>query len=212
MKTLFARILLIIMAICVLGAIPAGADYATAAAVAPAAGEPRNPQWAVPRELEGAPNFFQVTEQIYRSAQPTIEGFKNLEKFGVKTIISLRDFHDDRNLTKGTQLRLERVAIDTWSIRDEEILAVMRLLARKENGPFLIHCQHGADRTGVICAMYRILKQDWSKERALAELQNGGYGFHAMWKNIITYIQGANIAKLQAALAAPPPAKPEAKP
>ena len=39
----------------------------------------------------------------------------------------------------------------------------MRMLKKTENGPFLIHCQHGADRTGLMSAMYRMLEQDWTR-------------------------------------------------
>ena len=41
------------------------------------------------------------------------------------------------------------------------------MLKDAENGPFLIHCQHGADRTGLMSAMYRILEQGWTPEDAL---------------------------------------------
>ena len=187
------------------------------ASVPPATGTPakaeapaRNPAWAVPQVLAGAPNFNKMTDGIYRSAQPTPEGFKNLEKLGIKTVINLRDMHDDADEAGETRLNLVREPIKTWKIKDEQVVRVMRLLAQKEKGPFLIHCQHGADRTGTMCAMYRILVQGWTKEQALDELQNGGYGFHAMWKNIIEYIQNADIAKLKAALVPPTAAVPAA--
>lgn len=164
----------------------------------------RNPTWAVPMPATaGVSNFNKMTDNIYRSAQPTAEGFKNLEKLGIKTVINLRDMHDDADVAKGTALVLVREPIKTWNIKDEQVIRVMKLLAQKEKGPCLIHCQHGADRTGTMCAMYRILVQEWTKEQALDELQNGGYGFHTMWKNIITYIQNADIATLKAAIAAP---------
>ena len=38
--------------------------------------------------------------------------------------------------------------------------------------------------------MYRILYQKWSKDKAIDEMINGGYGFHTTWyNNIIEYIQ-----------------------
>src|SRR5437762_3225709 len=41
-------------------------------------------------EPAGVGNFHQVSAHVYRGAQPTDEGFKNLAKMGVKTIIDLR--------------------------------------------------------------------------------------------------------------------------
>jgi protein tyrosine/serine phosphatase len=176
---------------------------------APAAAKAeRNPEWAAPVPLAGVPNLHKVADGVYRSAQPTAEGFKNLEKLGIKTVINLRALHDDAGETKGTKLRRVDVPVNTWHIEEADVIRVMTLLAQKENGPFLIHCQHGADRTGLMCAMYRILVQGWTKDKALDEMTNGGYGYHTVWANIITYIQKADVAKLKAATAPPPAVAP----
>ena len=41
-------------------------------------------------ELAGVGNFHKINEHVYRGAQPTDEGFRNLANVGVKTIIDLR--------------------------------------------------------------------------------------------------------------------------
>jgi protein tyrosine/serine phosphatase len=89
----------------------------------------------------------------------------------------------------------------TWRVKDEHVIEVMRLIRQTENGPFLIHCKHGADRTGLMSAMYRVLEQGWTPEDALAELVDGGYGYHRLWKNIRRYVLEADVAKLRAAIA-----------
>lgn len=175
------------------------------APAAPAKAE-RNPDWATPVQMEGVPNLHKVADGLYRSAQPTAEGFKNLEKLGIKTVINLRALHDDADETKGVKLRRIDVPVNTWHIETEDVVRVMQELAKKENGPFLIHCQHGADRTGLMCAMYRILVQGWTKDKALAEMTDGGYGYHTVWANIITFIRDADVEKLKAAAAPPKPA------
>jgi protein tyrosine/serine phosphatase len=76
----------------------------------------------------------------------------------------------------------------------------MRMLKKAENGPFLIHCQHGADRTGLMSAMYRVLEQGWTPEDALTELIDGGYGYHSMWKNIVRYVRSVDTASLREAI------------
>jgi len=81
---------------------------------------------------------------------------------------------------------------------------VMRELRQPQNGPFLIHCQHGADRTGLMSAMYRMVEQDWTADDALAELVGGGYGYHAMWRNIKRYVLSTDVGKLRAAISASP--------
>jgi protein tyrosine/serine phosphatase len=172
-------------------------DASAQAPVAP----PRSERWAVPIALDGVPNLHQITPTLYRSEQPTALGFRNLEKLGIRTVINLRAFNSDDDEVRGTNLRTERVKILTWNIDDDHVVDVMRMLRNSENGPYLIHCQHGADRTGLMSAMYRILEQGWSVDDALAELTGGGYGYHAVWKNILRYVRSADVEGLRAAIA-----------
>lgn len=160
----------------------------------------RPSHWAEAIQLDGVPNLHRISEHLYRSEQPTAEGFRNLEKLGIRTVINLRHFNNDEDEAKGTGLRLQRVRILTWRAGDKHVVEVMRMLRQKENAPFLIHCQHGADRTGLMSAMYRILEQNWTREDALAELLDGGYGFHKMWRNIKRYVSEVDPAALRAAI------------
>jgi protein tyrosine/serine phosphatase len=159
--------------------------------------------WAQPVLLAGVPNFHRISDHVYRSAQPDEQGFKNLEKFGIRTVISLRHNNDDEDEAEGTSLRLVRIKINTWNIDDEHVVRVMRILGKKENGPFLIHCKHGADRTGLMTAMYRMLEQNWTPQDALMELVDGGYGYHSMWRGIPKYVKSANLARLRELIATP---------
>jgi len=158
-------------------------------------------QWAEPIAMEGVANLHRISPMLYRSEQPTALGMKNLEKLGIRTVINLRAFNDDDDEVKGTSLRTEHIKILTWRIDDRHVIEVMRMLRQTENAPFLIHCQHGADRTGVMSAMYRVLEQGWTPEDALEELIDGGYGYHSMWKNIVRYVRSVDVAKLRESIA-----------
>ena len=166
----------------------------------PAAAAERPAQWAELIEMDGVSNLHRISPTLYRSEQPTALGMKNLEKLGIRTIINLRNFHDDEDEVKGTSLHTARVKILTWRIDDEHVIEVMRMLKKTENGPFLIHCQHGADRTGLMSAMYRILEQGWTQQDALTELIDGGYGYHSMWTNIVRYVRSVDAASLREAI------------
>jgi protein tyrosine/serine phosphatase len=163
----------------------------------------RPTHWAEPIALEGVPNLHRITPMLYRSEQPTSLGMKNLEKLGIRTVINLRFFNDDHDEVEGTSLRTERTKILTWRIGDKHVIEVMNMLKQTENGPFLIHCQHGADRTGLMSAMYRILEQRWTADEALQELTDGGFGYHSMWTNIIEYVKSVDVEKLRAAITPP---------
>jgi len=163
----------------------------------PAAAAERPQEWATPMAVQGVPNLHQITPRIYRSAQPTSLGMRKLDAMGVRTVVSFRNYHDDRELLKGTHIRSVRIPINTWDIRDEHVVAALRELKRQDEGLVLIHCQHGADRTGLMSAMYRIVVEGWDKQRAVDELTKGGYGYHTMWKNILDYIDQVDVEKIR---------------
>lgn len=164
------------------------------------ADQPTRPsEWAQPLRLDGVPNLHQVAPGIYRSAQPNLTGMRNVAKaLGIKTVINLRNFHSDLPMTERVGVELHELNINTWSVRDRDIVRVLQILRRQDNGPFLIHCQHGADRTGLMIAVYRMVEQGWSREAAMAEMLRGGYGFHHTWKNIIRYLEQVDPAKIEA--------------
>lgn len=170
---------------------------------------PRPSTWAVQiKNTSDVPNSYKITDNIYRSGQPTAKGIAELVDPGsgihIKTIIDLRQFHKNDIPASASQLRVEQVPLYAGQIDakiiDEAVIKVMKILSHEKNGPFLIHCKYGADRTGLMSAMYRILYQNWSKEMAIDEMLNGGYGFHSIWTNIIEYIEKADIESLRNAL------------
>lgn len=153
--------------------------------------------WAQRVSMWDVPNMYKVSEFLYRSAQPTHQGFYNLQKFGIKTIINLRWLHSDKKLLKDTALFYETCRAKAWHIEDEDVIWFLQLVHNKNNAPFLLHCQHGADRTGCMVAMYRIIAQGWTKDEALKELENGGFGYHTVWQNIPKYIERVNIDNIK---------------
>ncbi len=70
----------------------------------------------------------------------------------------------------------------------------------------LIHCTHGADRTGVMIAAYRVVVQGWSKPEAEREMIRGGYGYHLVWINLPRVLRRLDVAKMRRELGLPPAA------
>lgn len=157
----------------------------------------RPEKWAKPIQLEGVPNFHKVSENLYRSAQPTEEGMKNLKKMGIKTIVNLRSFHSDRDEIGETGLQYEHIFMKAWHPERKEIIKFLKIVSNPENTPVLVHCQHGADRTGTMCAVYRMVFENWSKEDALKEMKEGGYNFHSVWINLEPWIKKLDIEKIK---------------
>lgn len=167
---------------------------------APAA-EQRPTDWAERMVLDGVDNLHRVSALIYRSAQPSATGMRNLRSLGIKTVINLRAFHCDLAGLGGTGLRNHRLHVLTWKVQDRQVIRVLSMLRDAHNAPFLIHCKHGADRTGLMTAMFRIVEQGWSKEAAIREMVAGGYGYHHMWRNIVRYIEQVDVERIRARLA-----------
>jgi protein tyrosine/serine phosphatase len=163
-----------------------------AASLSFAASQARQEKWATPVRSGGLTNFFQIDARVYRSAQPDAKGFKELQGRGIRNVLSFRDHHADTNAARGTNVKLFRIQMEAGDIKTPQVVEALRII-KSADGPILIHCWHGADRTGLISAMYRIVFQNWSREDAIDELMNGGYGYHPIYKNIPEYIRQVDI-------------------
>jgi protein tyrosine/serine phosphatase len=156
----------------------------------------RSAQWAVP--VDTARNLYRITPQLYRSAQIEAKDVALLQSIGIKTVVSLRAFHSDHKLLANSGIRHRRIKVLTWKISDDDIVTALRTIrAAEKEGPVLLHCQHGADRTGLVSAMYRMLYQNWTREQALEELREGNYGYHSMWKNIPEYLDAVDVETIR---------------
>jgi len=157
----------------------------------------RPSSWAQPIQLEGVPNLHKVSDSLYRSAQPTSEGIRNLKKMGIETIINLRSFHSDRKEIGDTGLAYEHLYMKAWHPEEKEAVRFLQIVTDPARTPVLVHCQHGADRTGTMCAIYRIAVQGWSKEEALQEMTKGGFGYHKVWINLPDWLQELDIEAIK---------------
>ena len=157
----------------------------------------RDTNWAVKVEQDGLPNLHRVTTNLYRCAQPTAAGLVAAEKLGIKTVINLRAFHSDKDEVESTKLRTERIRFNTWHAEDEDVVRFLKLVSNTNNGPFLVHCLHGADRTGTMIAIYRTAVQGWTKDEAIQEMTGGDFGYHEVWINLVRYLKQLDIEALK---------------
>ena len=193
-RRLFVAVFVIFLLVPGLAGLGTAAPTKDAATSVPAA--TRNPAWAKPMTMPGLPNLHQVDTTLYRSAQPEAQAPDSVRRLGITTVISLRSSKKDEALFKGAGVTLVHIPVNTWSIGDSDITRALRAI-RQAKGPVLLHCMHGADRTGLTMAMYRIIMQGWSREDAKREMLEGGYGFHSMWSNIVKYLDEVDIIALK---------------
>ncbi len=155
--------------------------------------EERPVAWASPLSKHGVPNLHQVDDGLYRSAQPSARGMKELKAMGVETIINLRSFNSDRDEIGDTGLGYEHIYMKAWHPERKEVVRFLQIVGNDNRRPVLVHCHHGADRTGTMCAIYRIAVDGWSVEEALEEMKGGGFGFHSVWGNLPRWVASLDI-------------------
>lgn len=123
-------------------------------------------------------NLYKVDSLLYRSEQLVNEDKKI--------------FHASEGI------KLINHPLLTWRIKAPEIASVLKLIRKHQNeGAVLIHCYHGADRTGIMVAMYRIIYEDWSIADAKNEMLNGPYGYHSVWKNLEALFTESTVAEVR---------------
>lgn len=153
--------------------------------------------WDEPRPVTapGLSNAYQISPFLYRGAQPKPEGYKSLADMGVKAIISFRTKAPNKELINSLGLKSYHIPIDTFKFNDEHARTFLKIISEQE-GPVYIHCYHGSDRTGTMTALYRIVHQKWSREKALAEMRSKKFGFHKMFRNLVKYIRQVKLENI----------------
>lgn len=103
-----------------------------------------------------------IAGEVYRSSQPTPSAIALFHKqYGIRTILNLRgentgrDWYD-REVAEAKSLDINHVDFRMSSSRmltQEEAERLVQIM-RDAPKPLLIHCQAGADRTGLASALY----------------------------------------------------------
>ncbi|MCO8314295.1 phosphatase domain-containing protein [Pseudomonas mandelii] len=160
---------------------------------------PRPTEWAQP--VEAKYNLFQMSPTLYRSALPDRTARPLLEKLKVATVINFLPESDSTWLATPDIAQVQ-LPYRTNHVDDADVLKVLCTIQTAETkGPVLMHCKHGSDRTGLMAAMYRVVVQGWSKDDALNEMTQGGFGDSTHFKEGVRYMMQADVDKLRTALA-----------
>lgn len=139
-------------------------------------GDPDDDVSAASREPLG--NLHVVEPGLYRSAQPTREGYERLKAMGVKTILTLRLGDDEERREAGalgmTVMHVPMNGIFTPTF--DQVDRALDLLATAPR-PLLVHCAHGKDRTGFVVASYETVVLHRPIDEAVARAREAGCCF-----------------------------------
>ncbi|HUR54270.1 MAG TPA: tyrosine-protein phosphatase [Gemmataceae bacterium] len=137
-----------------------------------------------------APRNFGVVKPgvLYRSGQVSAAEFgRVLADHQIRTVVTLRpargevpnsDAHEEE-LCRARGVRYVRIPPPAGEHGESPLGRVaadfLRVTDDPANHPVWVHCTAGRDRTGAMCAVYRMEYDGWTPDRALAEMRE--YGF-----------------------------------
>lgn len=154
--------------------------------------------WA--RPVDRSFKLFEMSPTLYRSALPSAGNLPLLQQLQVRTVVSLSK-DDDSPWLAHSGIHLINIPLHASRVDDADVLRVLNTLQLAETrGPVLMHCKHGSDRTGLMAAMFRTVVQGWSKQEALSEMVNGGYGHADDMEDARRYVERADVGRLREAL------------
>lgn len=138
-----------------------------------------------------------VDRKIYRGSQPiTPADWAMLSKAGIRFTL---DLQTGANLmTDGIPLD-EQLIGDTHGIRvynnplpeigfpsHAQVLMGVDFLDKCGDAGVFVHCKEGVDRTGITVALYRMVRQNWSRDQAVKEMHSEGmHAWYYPWETIL---------------------------
>lgn len=139
---------------------------------------------------ERVPKRFDVVEagRLYRSGEVSVRQLRWVrETHGVRTVLCLLDPNDPD--TQREQRAAEALGM-TWlnvplrgngASTPEARERIRALVLDPNQGPMLVHCAAGTNRTGLAVGMYRLHHDGWALEDVLKEMRD--YDFEAEEKH-----------------------------
>ena len=121
-------------------------------------------------------NFHQVSDEVYRANQPSPSHLRSYKDRGIKAVLNLRGFTQqsyalfEEDSCKNLGLDLISVPFSGSSAPQPEKLLEIIDIMEKIPKPFVLHCKSGADRAGLVSAMYLIVQKKLSVTEAKKQL------------------------------------------
>lgn len=126
------------------------------------------------------PNFSKVTPTIYRRSQPSASDLVELrDKYGVQAVLNLR-----ADATPQHRADAEAAGLLWYNVpmKDDaeptpnQVKEALKIL--RSGVTVVMSCKGNRHRAGVIAAVYRVVEQGWTKEKAWKEaISRGWYDF-----------------------------------
>ncbi|HEX5885389.1 MAG TPA: sulfur transferase domain-containing protein [Pyrinomonadaceae bacterium] len=132
------------------------------------------------------PRFKQVSERLFRGAQPRAGGVQRLAELGINTVINLRGASKSTRAEEAEArkfgLNYYNLSLPNWGRpHNGRMQRILEIIAAPESGDVFVHCKDGLDRTGTVVALHRITHLGWETSDALAEAERVGMRRIQFW-------------------------------
>jgi protein tyrosine phosphatase (PTP) superfamily phosphohydrolase (DUF442 family) len=136
--------------------------------------EPAPPD-AAKVDAPGMHNVYRLTDQLFSGSSPEgEEGFRTLQRLGVKTILSVDGARPDVAQAKKYGMRYVHLPVGYDGIPREQALRIGKAV-RDLPGPVYVHCHHGKHRGPVAAAVAHLcLDENCGVETVVAEMRRPG--------------------------------------
>jgi protein tyrosine phosphatase (PTP) superfamily phosphohydrolase (DUF442 family) len=128
---------------------------------------------AARQESQPIRNFLRVNEEFCTGGQPRLEHLAQLKAEGVKAVINLRRptehrAEEEEEEAKRLGLRYFNIPVAFGEPKDEQADEFLKLTDDPANRPAFVHCT-GAIRVGAFWMIRRVLRDNWTVEKAEEE-------------------------------------------
>lgn len=137
-------------------------------------------------------NFGRVDANYLRGAQPKGSDYNDLAALGVRSVVDLTSDDGQRDepaLATAAGMKYFHVPMTMHTApTPAQVEQFLGIVSDPGNQPVYVHCVGGRHRTGVMTAVYRMVHDQWTPERAFAEMQRFKFGpafLHAEFKRFV---------------------------
>lgn len=122
--------------------------------------------------VEGIGNLRAVDDVVWRGAAPSQDGYRNLARAGVTTVVDLRaedGLDGDFQVVRDLGMDLVHIPIRDGQVPSTKEVAAFMAATEGAQGKVYVHCGAGVGRTGAVVGAYRIAHGDMGRSSALRQ-------------------------------------------
>ncbi|MGI8808207.1 MAG: protein-tyrosine phosphatase family protein [Acidimicrobiales bacterium] len=125
---------------------------------------------STPSTVTGVDNLRAVDDRMWRGAAPTTDGYENLARAGVTTVVDLRaedGLEGDVRTVRELGMDLVRIPMRDGQVPTTEEVDAFLSATGRAPGRIFVHCGAGVGRTGAMVGAYQVEQGELSGRAAL---------------------------------------------